>query len=68
MLSGFGKNGNRSNRLIRTRGDAGVRWWGIGDPRKATREKGKIYFQAVTRKLADLMTGLAETDPSELYG
>ena len=41
---------------------------GIGDPRKATREKGKIYFQAVTRKLADLMTGLAETDPSELYG
>jgi creatinine amidohydrolase len=41
---------------------------GIGDPRKATREKGERYFQAVTRKLAELMTGLAMTDPEELYG
>ena len=40
---------------------------GIGDPRKATFEKGKIYFESVTKKLADLMTGLATTDPSKLY-
>jgi creatinine amidohydrolase len=40
---------------------------GIGDPRKATLEKGEQYFMAVTRKLADLMTALAATDPSELY-
>jgi creatinine amidohydrolase len=40
---------------------------GIGDPRKATREKGEQYFLAVTRKLADLMTGLATTNLSELY-
>jgi creatinine amidohydrolase len=40
---------------------------GIGDPRKATREKGEQYFRMVTRKLADLMTGLAATGPSDLY-
>jgi len=40
---------------------------GIGDPRKATLEKGEQYFMAVTHKLADLMTALAATDPSELY-
>jgi creatinine amidohydrolase len=40
---------------------------GIGDPRKATREKGERYFRAVTLKMADLMTGLAATDPEELY-
>ena len=40
---------------------------GIGDPGKATPEKGEHYFKAVTRKLADLMTGLATTDPSRLY-
>ncbi len=32
---------------------------GIGDPRRATAEKGKRYYDAVTRKLADLMVNLA---------
>ncbi|MCK4515027.1 MAG: creatininase family protein [Spirochaetaceae bacterium] len=32
---------------------------GIGDPRHATPEKGKRYYNAVTRKLADLMVDLA---------
>ncbi len=40
---------------------------GIGNPRKATREKGERYFSEVTKKLADLMTGLAATDASDLY-
>jgi creatinine amidohydrolase len=40
---------------------------GIGDPRKASREKGEKYFRAVTQKMADLMTGLASTPVSELY-
>jgi len=40
---------------------------GIGDPRKATREKGEKYFRAVTLKLAELMTGLAGTGIGEMY-
>lgn len=41
---------------------------GIGDPRKATREKGEQYFKAVTTKLSELMIGLAATDIEDLYG
>ena len=41
---------------------------GIGDPRKATREKGEQYFRAVTTRLSQLMIGLATTDPEDLYG
>lgn len=40
---------------------------GIGNPKKATREKGEKYFTAVTRKMAELMTGLAGTDPEDMY-
>ncbi len=40
---------------------------GIGDPRKATKEKGELYFKAVTEKLASLMLGLATTDSEDLY-
>ncbi len=40
---------------------------GIGDPRKATREKGARYFREVTEKMAGLMVQLAGTDLSELY-
>ena len=40
---------------------------GIGDPRKASREKGERYFKAVTEKLAALMSGLARTAPGEMY-
>ncbi|MEZ5071631.1 MAG: creatininase family protein [Bacteroidales bacterium] len=41
---------------------------GIGDPRKASREKGEAYFRAVVQKLSGLMTGLAATSVDEMYG
>ncbi len=40
---------------------------GIGDPGKATKEKGERYFREVTEKMAGLMTGLATTDIEDLY-
>ena len=40
---------------------------GVGDPRKATREKGERYFREVTAKLAGLFVGLAKTGNTELY-
>ncbi len=40
---------------------------GIGDPSASTKEKGEKYFAAVTKKLADLITGIAGCDPSDLY-
>lgn len=40
---------------------------GIGDPRKATAEKGELYYNAVTEKLAQLMNGLATTSWENLY-
>jgi creatinine amidohydrolase len=40
---------------------------GIGDPAKATIEKGEAYFRAVTGKLAGLMTGLALAEDEEFY-
>ena len=40
---------------------------GIGDPRKATKEKGEQYFRAVTKKMAELMIDLAKTDLEDLY-
>jgi len=46
----------------RTTGDTG-----IGDPSKATREKGERYFREVTQKLASLIKGLATADPNDMY-
>ncbi len=40
---------------------------GIGDPRKATAEKGEKYFKAVTENMARLMIGLAKTNIEDLY-
>lgn len=40
---------------------------GIGDPRKATVEKGERYFREVTVKLSKLMSGLATTSWEDLY-
>lgn len=40
---------------------------GIGNPKKATVEKGEKYFRAVTEKLAGLMKGLAETEAEDFY-
>jgi creatinine amidohydrolase len=40
---------------------------GIGDPKKATGEKGRKYFEAVTAQIAGLMVELACTDTEDLY-
>ena len=40
---------------------------GVGDPRKATAEKGEKYFQAVTEKVAEFFREVAETDNTDLY-
>ncbi len=40
---------------------------GIGDPSKATREKGERYFNSVVGKISDLMLGLSEADIDDLY-
>ncbi|WP_371930981.1 creatininase family protein [Lewinella sp. JB7] len=40
---------------------------GIGDPRKATREKGERYFRDVTAKFADLFVELTALDIDDMY-
>ena len=40
---------------------------GIGNPKKASREKGEKYFRAVTEKISQLMTDLAAADLDRLY-
>ena len=40
---------------------------GVGDPRKATPEKGAAFFEAVTERLAAYLVELAECDPTDLY-
>jgi hypothetical protein len=39
----------------------------VGDPRKATLEKGKEYFKEVTGKLTTLFVELAGTDSRDMY-
>lgn len=40
---------------------------GVGDPRKASAEKGAAYFKAVTEKVADFFYDVATTDPKDFY-
>ena len=40
---------------------------GIGNPAKATAEKGKRYFNDVTQKIGELMIELAKSDVEDLY-
>ena len=40
---------------------------GIGDPSKATREKGEKYFNAVTEKLSELILELSRTGINDMY-
>lgn len=40
---------------------------GVGDPRKATPEKGKAYFEAVTKKVSKLFIDLANADLNDMY-
>jgi len=40
---------------------------GIGDPSKATQEKGEKFFQKVTEKLSELICELAKTGIDDMY-
>ncbi|MBX2957586.1 MAG: creatininase family protein [Cyclobacteriaceae bacterium] len=40
---------------------------GVGDPRKATREKGERYFKVVTEKVAKFFMEVAKTKPGDFY-
>lgn len=40
---------------------------GVGDPHKATPEKGKAYFEAVTQKISKLFIDLARADLDDMY-
>lgn len=40
---------------------------GVGDPCRATKEKGEKYFEAVTKKVAQLMEEVAKTRREDFY-
>jgi creatinine amidohydrolase len=40
---------------------------GVGNPKKATREKGEKFFKALTQKLAKVITELCELDVHDQY-
>jgi creatinine amidohydrolase len=40
---------------------------GIGNPKKASKEKGERYFKEVTEKISELMIALAKANPDDLY-
>jgi creatinine amidohydrolase len=41
---------------------------GIGNPKKASPEKGRLYFEDVTDKVADLIVEICEVKPGKFYG
>jgi creatinine amidohydrolase len=40
---------------------------GIGNPKKASPEKGRLYFDAVTDKIAELIQEICAAKPDQLY-
>ncbi|SHF78602.1 creatinine amidohydrolase [Mariniphaga anaerophila] len=40
---------------------------GVGNPKKSTAEKGKIFLEAVTDRIGDFLAELAECNPEDLY-
>ncbi len=40
---------------------------GVGDPRKATREKGERYLKLVTTKIGEFLVELSRANPNKLY-
>jgi creatinine amidohydrolase len=40
---------------------------GVGDPRKATKEKGEKYFKALTEKIGNFFYQVAKTSKDEMY-
>ena len=41
---------------------------GVGDPRKASPEKGERYMSDVVQRLSRFLIDLAAADPNDLYG
>jgi creatinine amidohydrolase len=40
---------------------------GIGDPKFANKEKGKLFFKEVTQKISNAMVKLCEMDVNNSY-
>lgn len=40
---------------------------GVGNPRSSTAEKGERFFKDVTKKIANLISGIAKSDTNDLY-
>jgi creatinine amidohydrolase len=40
---------------------------GVGDPRKATKEKGEKYFSALCKKVGDFFYEVSKADRDDLY-
>lgn len=40
---------------------------GVGDPRAATADKGRAFFEAVTQRIGGFLVELASADPDDLY-
>jgi creatinine amidohydrolase len=40
---------------------------GVGDPKAATAEKGRLYVAAVSEKIAEFLVELARADTKDLY-
>ena len=40
---------------------------GVGNPEKATAEKGKLFFEHICQKMAQLFTDIVRTDDNDLY-
>jgi creatinine amidohydrolase len=41
---------------------------GVGNPKKASAEKGKKFLEAVTSMIGEFFVELAESDLDDLYG
>jgi creatinine amidohydrolase len=41
---------------------------GVGNPRGSTPDKGRRYFEAVTREIGEFLAEMAAADVSDLYG
>jgi len=41
---------------------------GVGDPSKASKEKGEVFFNLVCAKMGQLFVDIAQADKNELYG
>lgn len=40
---------------------------GVGDPKRATAEKGELFFKAVCKKIGQFISDIAEADVNDLY-